>query len=41
VWGMREEEMEFLGIIKKPQDINDKASDLYANSAKRDEMKKL
>jgi len=26
---MREAEMEFLGIIKKSQDINDKTSDLH------------
>ena len=29
VWAMRDAEMEFLGIIKKPQDINDKNSELY------------
>jgi len=36
---MRDEELEFLGIVKKPQNPNDPKSDLYRMNKHREEMR--
>ena len=36
---MRDEELEFLGIVKKPQNPNDPNSDIYKMNKHREEMR--